>query len=76
MRYISRRHCTVKHSGETLVSRKVVRGEEYLQGDEGRVQGEENQVVSPHFLLCLFLNLVPFARLELKLSGLHREKCH
>lgn len=57
---------------DSSVSRKVVWGEEFLQVDEGLVHGEEDQVVSPHFIIVSLLNLAP--RLELKLSGLHREK--
>ncbi len=49
-------------------------GGEYLQGDEWKVQREEEQVVL--IIIVSILNLVPFPRLEYKLSGLHREKCH
>lgn len=47
MRYSSRRRRTVKHS---LVSREVTWGEEYLQVDEWKVRGEEEQVVLTHFI--------------------------
>lgn len=36
------------------------------------MQREEDQVASPHFITVTLLNLAP--RLELKSSGLHREK--
>lgn len=58
--------------------------EEYLQGDEWNMQGEEEQVVLIHFNNVTVLNLLVvflflfffFPRLEHKSSGLHREKCH
>lgn len=65
----------MKHSGENLRSQERWCGEEYLQGDEWKMQGEEEQVVLM-FIVVSILNLVPFPRLEYKLSGLHREKCH
>lgn len=43
-----------------------------MQVDEGLMQREEDQVASPHFITVTLLNLAP--RLELKSSGLHREK--
>lgn len=39
------------------------------------MEGEEEQVVLM-FIIVSVLNLVPFPRLEYKLSGLHRENCH
>lgn len=47
-------------------SRKVIWGEEYLQGDEWKVQREEEQVVLTHFIIIIIsiLNLVPFPWLE------------
>lgn len=66
----------MKHSGEILQAQeKVTWVEEYLQGDEWMVQGEEEQVLLTRFI-TLYFNLIPFLRLEHKLSGLHREKCH
>lgn len=49
MRYISIRQHTVKHSSEILWSQeRWGEAEEYLQGDQWKMQEEEEQVV----LLC------------------------
>lgn len=73
---MSIRHRTVVHKWDFLVSRMEKWGQEYLQVDEWKMQMEEEQVVLSHFNNVSILNLVPFPRLEYKLSGLHREKCH
>lgn len=57
MKYISIRHCTVKHSGEILQAQENVKWvEEYLQGDEWKVQGEEEQVLLTRFITLSILN--------------------